>query len=162
MENLFQFWALLVSIFGVFVSLFLMLLKISRNSVTKEDLKNAIDALRSEMNRRFEEAAADRAKIRAEMKEGFDEAAADRARIRAEMKEGFDEAAADRARIRAEIKEVSSAASMERKRIEEHAREARKEIMREVNRQNQNYIEHLAYHGSTRANPADEDDGKKR
>ena len=48
MENLFQFVALLVSIIGVFVALFVMLLKINRNSATKEDLNNSIGVLRSE------------------------------------------------------------------------------------------------------------------
>ena len=107
MENLFQFGALLVSIIGVFVALFVMLLKINRNSATKEDLNNSIGVLRSEINKRFEEvdrrfaeAAADREKIRMETREGFAEAAADREKIRMEVREGFAEAAADREKIK--------------------------------------------------------------
>ena len=184
MENLVQFGALLVSIIGVFVALFVMLLKINRNSATKEDLNNSIGILRSEMNKRFEEvdrrfaeaaadrekirmevregfaeAAADREKIRMEMREGFAEAAADREKIRMEVREGLAEAAADREKIRMEIRERSTAASVERKRIEEQAREDRKEIKSELSRQNQNYIEHLAHHGSPRANLLTEDEG---
>ena len=166
MENLFQFGALLVSIIGVFVALFVMLLKINRNSVTREDLNTSIGVLRSEINKRFEavdrrfsEAAADREKIRIETREGFAEAAADREKIRMEMREGFAEAAADREKIRMEIRERSTAASVERKRIEEQAREDRKEIKSELSRQNQNYIEHLAHHGSPRATLLTEDEG---
>lgn len=166
MENLFQFGALLVSIIGVFVALFVMLLKINRNSVTREDLNNSIGVLRSEINKRFEEvdrrfaeAAADREKIRIETREGFAEAAADREKIRMEMREGFAEAAADREKIRMEIREWSTAASVERKRIEEQAREDRKEIKSELSRQNQNYIEHLAHHSPPRATLLTEDEG---
>ena len=166
MENLIQFGALLVSIIGVFVVLFVMLLKINRNSATKEDLNNSIGVLRSEINKRFEEvdrrfveAAADREKIRMETREGFAEAAADREKIRMEMREGFAEAAADREKIRMEIREWSTAASIERKRIEEQAREDRKEIKSELSRQNQNYIEHLAHHNSPRATLLTEDEG---
>ena len=145
MEGLLQFGALLVSIIGVFVTLFLMLLKINRNSVTKEDLNNSIGVLRLEINKRFEE-----------VDRRFEEAAADREKIRMEMKVGFAEAAADREKIRMEMKEGLTAASVERKRIEEQAREDRKEIKGEIKRQNQNYIEHLAHHASPRANPVNE------
>ena len=148
MENLFQFGALLVSIIGVFVALFVMLLKINRNSVTREDLNTSIGVLRSEINKRFEE-----------VDRRFSEAAADREKIRIETREGFAEAAADREKIRMEIRERSTAASVERKRIEEQAREDRKEIKSELSRQNQNYIEHLAHHGSPRATLLTEDEG---
>ena len=131
MENLFQFVALLVSIIGVFVALFVMLLKINRNSATKEDLNNSIGVLRSEINNRFEE-----------VDRRFAEAAADREK-----------------KIRMEIREWSTAASVERKRIEEQAREDRKEIKSELSRQNQNYIEHLAHHDSPRANLLTEAEG---
>ena len=50
-----QFWILLGSMIGVFVMLLLMLLKIVKNLATKEDVKNNTEALRSEMNERFEE-----------------------------------------------------------------------------------------------------------
>ena len=70
---------------GICVTVLIVLIKFTRNSVTKDDLRavkddlsNNIDALRSEMNRRFEEAAADREKIR-------DEAAADRRQIRTKV-----------------------------------------------------------------------------
>ena len=130
MENLIQFGALLVSIIGVFVVLFVMLLKINRNSATKEDLNNSMGVLRSEINKRFEE-----------------------------VDRRFVEAAADREKIRMETREWSTAASVERKRIEEQAREDRKEIKSELSRQNQNYIEHLAHHDSPRANLLTEDEG---
>ena len=133
MDNLLQFGALMASMIGIFVTLLLMLLKIVKNLATKEDVKNNTEALRSEMNERFEE-----------VNRRFEEAAADRETIRTEMKEGL------------------TVASIERKRIEEQAREDSKEIKREINRQNQNYIERLAYHGVPRANPVNEAEGGTR
>ena len=87
--NTFQFWAILVAILGVFVTL----LKFNRNTLTKEDLtsalNSAIEALRLDMNkrfqevdRRFEEAVGDREKIRREMSEGFADARVERQAIR--------------------------------------------------------------------------------
>ena len=127
--NTFQFWAILVAILGVFVTL----LKFNRNTITKEDLtsalNSAIEALRLDMNKRFEE-----------VDRRFEEAAGDREKIRREMSEGF------------------AGARVERKEIEDEARDDRKEIKREIIRQNQNYIEHLAHHGTQKANPVSEED----
>ena len=113
---------------GICVTVLIVLIKFTRNSVTKDDLRavkddlsNNIDALRSEMNRRFEEAADDRESIRAE-------AAADREKIR-------DEAAADQRQIRTKVMN------------------ARQAIEGEMSRQNQNYIEHLVYHNTRKSKP---------
>ena len=50
-------------------------------------------------------------------------------------------------------------ARMERKEIEEVSRDERKAINAEMIRQNQNYIEHLAYHNRPKTNPVSEEDG---
>ena len=151
MQNLYYFLAILVPVLGIFVTVIIAVIKFSRNSVTKDDLKsvkddlrdfkddlsNKIDALRSEMNRRFEEAAVAREKIR-------DEAAAERKQIKdeaaAERKQIKDEAAADRQLIRIEVME------------------ARKVIADEMSRQNQNYIEHLVYHNTRKSKPESEEE----
>ena len=143
MDNLLQFGALMASMIGIFVTLLLMQLKIVKNLSTKEDVR----ALRSEMNERFEE-----------VNRRFEEVN----RRFEEVNKRFEEAAADREKIRMEISKQSTAASTERKRIEEQAREDSKEIKREINRQNQNYIEHLAYHGVPRANSVNEAEGGTR
>ena len=204
-----QFWTTLIAVFGVFVTLFITMLKFNRNSVTKADLRdtkeelnNGIEAFRLEVNKKLEEidgrlaeaaadrrrieeearadrqriekeAAVDREKIRQETSEGFTEAAVDRRRIeeeaRAERKAIEKEARTDRQTIRAETSEGFAQASVERKAIEDDARanrqsirdEARDErntIEGEIIRQNQNYIEHLAYHNIKRNNPDSDDD----
>ena len=151
MGNLIQFSAILISILGVFVTLFITMLKFNRNSVTKDDLNNSIESLRSEMNKRFEEvnkrldeATADRARIEKE-------AAVDRQKIRdeavANRQEIRDEAVANRQEIKAEMSSGFA-----------QARDERKEIKREIIRQNQNYIEHLAHHNTPKANPVSEED----
>ena len=167
--NTFQFWAILVAILGVFVTL----LKFNRNTITKEDLtsalNSAIEALRLDMNkrfeevdRRFEEAVGDREKIRREMSEGFADARVERQAIRddarVERQAIKEEAAGDREKIRREMGEGFAGARVERKEIEDEARDDRKEIKREIIRQNQNYIEHLAHHGTQKANPVSEED----
>ena len=85
MQNLYYFLAILVPVLGIFATVIIAVIKFSRNSVTKDDLRtvkddlsNKIDVLRLEMNRRFEEAADVRAKIREEMREGFAKAEAAR------------------------------------------------------------------------------------
>ena len=78
-------------------------------------------------------AAVDRQKIR-------DEAVANRQEIR-------DEAVANRQEIKAEMSSGFA-----------QARDERKEIKREIIRQNQNYIEHLAHHNTPKANPVSEED----
>ena len=141
MQNLYYFLAILVPVLGIFVTVIIAVIKFSRNSVTKDDLRtvkddlsNKIDVLRLEMNRRFEEAVDARAKIREEMSEGFAKAEAAREKIR-------DEAAADRKQIRIEVME------------------ARKAIEGEMSRHNQNYIEHLVYHNTRKPKPdAEEED----
>ena len=215
-----QFWTTLIAVFGVFVTLFITMLKFNRNSVTKADLRdtkeelnNGIEAFRLEVNKKLEEidgrlaeaaadrrrieeearterkaieeearadrqriekeAAVDREKIRQETSEGFTEAAVDRRRFeeeaRAERKAIEKEARTDRQTIRAETSEGFAQASVERKAIEDDARanrqsirdEARDErntIEGEIIRQNQNYIEHLAYHNIKRNNPDSDDD----
>ena len=146
MQNLY-FLAILVPVLGIFVTVIIAVIKFSRNSVTKDDLRtvkddlrdfkddlsNKIDVLRLEMSRWFEEAADARAKIREEMSEGFAKAEAAREKIR-------DEAAADRKQIRIEVME------------------ARKAIEGEMSRHNQNYIEHLVYHNTRKPKPDSEED----
>ena len=92
------------------------------------------------MREGFAKAEAAREKIR-------DEAAAAREKIR-------DEAAADREKIRDE-------AAADRERVRTEVRDARRAIEGEMNRQNQNYIEHLAYHNTRNPKPdlEEEDDG---
>ena len=187
MAETIQLWAILIAVLGVLVTLIIALLKFNRNSVTKEDLTSlkadltsafdrAIEALRLDMNKRFEEvdrrfeeaaterkeikeeAAADRQLIRTEMSNGFDharderkaikeEAAADRQLIRTEMSKGFDHARVDRQLIRMEMSKGF-----------DHARDERKAIEGEIIRQNQNYIEHLAHHNTKKVNPNSEED----
>ena len=180
MDNLLQFGALMASMIGIFVTLLLMLLKIVKNLATKEDVKNNTEALRSEMNERFEEVNRRFEEVNRrfeEVNKRFEEAAADRETIRTEMKEGLSVASIERKRIEEqaceerkrieeqaceERKRIEEQACEERKRIEEQAREDSKEIKREINRQNQNYIEHLAYHGVPRANPVNEAEDRSR
>ena len=50
-----QFGTILVSIFGIFVTLIITMFKFSRNTVTKVDLNNSTESLRLEINKRFEE-----------------------------------------------------------------------------------------------------------
>ena len=111
MGNLIQFSAILISILGVFVTLFITMLKFNRNSVTKDDLNNSIESLHSEMNKRFEEvnkrldeATADRARIEkeaaADRQKIRDEAVANRQEIKAEMSSGFAQARDERKEIR--------------------------------------------------------------
>ena len=101
--NTFQFWAILVAILGVFVTLFITLLKFNRNTITKEDLtsalNSAIEALRLDMNKRFQE-----------VDRRFEEAVGDREKIRREMSEGFADA-------RVERKEIENEARVERQAI---------------------------------------------
>ena len=138
------------------------------------DRRRIEEEARADRQRIEKEAAADREKIRKETREGFAEAAVDRRRIeeeaRAERKAIEKEARTDRQTIRAETSEGFAQASVERKAIEDDARanrqsirdEARDErntIEGEIIRQNQNYIEHLAYHNIKRNNPdSDHDD----
>ena len=138
------------------------------------DRRRIEEEARADRQRIEKEAAADRGKIRKETREGFAEAAVDRRRIeeeaRAERKAIEKEARTDRQTIRAETSEGFAQASVERKAIEDDARanrqsirdEARDErntIEGEIIRQNQNYIEHLAYHNIKRNNPdSDHDD----
>ena len=96
------------------------------------------------MNAEFAQAAVDRKRIE-------EEAATERQAIK-------DDAAADRDKIRIGISEGFANAHVERKEIEDEARDDRKEIKREIIRQNQNYIEHLAHHGTRKVNPIPEDD----
>ena len=69
MEDLLQFGALLVSIIAVFVTLFLMLLKIERTLLTKEDLNKITGDFCLEIKygfkevNQFEEAAAHQEQI---------------------------------------------------------------------------------------------------
>ena len=173
-------FALLIPILAICVTLIITIVKLGRNTVSKKDLDDTIESLRSNINNRFEEvnrrldeaavdrkrieaeAVSDRDKIRQAMSEGFAQATADRKRIEAEaaadrdkirqaMSEGFAQAAADR-------KDMKDEASTERKRIEEAATADRKEIKREIIRQNQNYIEHLAHHKPQKSNPVSEED----
>ena len=139
-----------------------------------DDRRRIEEEARADRQRIEKEAAADREKIRKETREGFAEAAVDRRRIeeeaRAERKAIEKEARTDRQTIRAETSEGFAQASVERKAIEDDARanrqsirdEARDErntIEGEIIRQNQNYIEHLAYHNIKRNNPdSDHDD----
>ena len=168
MPNVYYFLGILVPILGIFVTVIIVLIKFNRNSVTKDDLRavkddlsNNIDALRSEMNRWFEEAVDDREKIRTEaaadrrqMREGFakaetdrekiqDEAATDRRQIREEMREGFvkaetdrekiqDEAATDRRQIREEMREGFAKAETDREKIQDGAAADRRQIRTEV------------------------------
>ena len=138
------------------------------------DRRRIEEEARADRQRIEKEAAVDREKIRKETREGFAEAAVDRRRIeeeaRAERKAIEKEARTDRQTIRAETSEGFAQASVERKAIEDDARanrqsirdEARDErntIEGEIIRQNQNYIEHLAYHNIKRNNPdSDHDD----
>ena len=138
------------------------------------DRRRIEEEARADRQRIEKEAAADREKIRKETREGFAEAAVDLRRIeeeaRAERKAIEKEARTDRQTIRAETSEGFAQASVERKAIEDDARanrqsirdEARDErntIEGEIIRQNQNYIEHLAYHNIKRNNPdSDHDD----
>ena len=98
--NTFQFWAILVAILGVFVTLFITLLKFNRNTITKEDLtsalNSAIEALRLDMNKRFQEVD----RRFEEVDRRFEEAVGDREKIRREMSEGFADARVERQAIR--------------------------------------------------------------
>ena len=176
MPNVYYFLGILVPILGIFVTVIIVLIKFNRNSVTKDDLRavkddlsNNINALRSEMNRRFEEAADDREKIRTEaaadrrqMREGFakaetdrekiqDEAATDRRQIREEMREGFVKAETDREKIQ-------DGAAADRRQIRTEVMNARQAIEGEMSRQNQNYIEHLVYHNTRKPKPESEEE----
>ena len=88
-----HFWTILVAMFGIFVTLFLAMLKFNRNSVTKNDLNNSTESLRSETNKRLEEIN----RRIDEVNKRLDDATADRERIEAE-------AIAAREKIRNELK----------------------------------------------------------
>ena len=77
------------------------------------------------------------------------------------MSTGFAQAAADREKIREEMSTGFAQARVERKEIEEVARGERKAINTELIRQNQNYIEHLVYHNTPKANPVSESEEKE-
>ena len=130
--------------------------------MTKEDLNNSLESLRSEVNmrfdeidRRFAEAAADRKRIE-------ETAALDREKIRDEVSNGFAAAAIDREKIRDEARDerqdIRVEARNERQDIRVEARDERQKINTEIVRQNQNYIDHLAYHNVKPTLVPDEDD----
>ena len=113
MLSMWHFVAILVAILGILVTLvtvIIAVLKLGRNTVTKDDLTNNIESLRSEMLRMF-----------AKMEANFEQ-------LRTDMDRRFAEAATNLENVRVE------------------ARDERKAINAEIIRQNQNYIEHLAYH----------------
>ena len=160
MLNVYHFLGILVPVLGIFVTLIIALLKFSRNSATKgdlrsfkEDLNNNIEELRSYIDRRFDEV--DRQFDEVDRRFGevgrrFDEAAADRESIRAE-------AAADREKIRNEARDQWKDIKTEMSEKFNLAHVERQKINGEIIRQNQNYIEHLAHHNTQRPKPASED-----
>ena len=80
--------------------------------------------------------------VRSDLKAGLEAAAKDRELIRQEIKAASEAAAKDRELIRQEIKAASEAAAQDRGLI-------RKEVSRladQVDRLNQNYINHLSFH----------------
>ena len=80
--------------------------------------------------------------VRNDLKEGLETAAKDRELIRKEIKNTSAAAAKDRELIRQEIKDIAEAAAHDRALI-------RKEMSRladQVDRLNQNYINHLSFH----------------
>jgi hypothetical protein len=160
MLNVYHFLGILVPVLGIFVTLIIALLKFSRNSATKgdlrsfkEDLNNNIEELRSYIDRRFDEV--DRRFDEVDRRFGevgrrFDEAAADRESIRAE-------AAADREKVRNEARDQWKDIKTEMSEKFNLAHVERQKINGEIIRQNQNYIEHLAHHNTQRPKPASED-----
>ena len=96
MLNVYHFWGILVPVLGIFVTLIIALLKFSRNTVTKADLNNNMESLRSDINRRFDEAAADRQKISNEVRDQCKD-------IKTEMSEKFNLAHVERQKINGEI-----------------------------------------------------------
>jgi hypothetical protein len=160
MLNVYHFLGILVPVLGIFVTLIIALLKFSRNSATKgdlrsfkEDLNNNIEELRSYIDRRFDEV--DRQFDEVDRRFGevgrrFDEAAADRESIRAE-------AAADREKVRNEARDQWKDIKTEMSEKFNLAHVERQKINGEIIRQNQNYIEHLAHHNTQRPKPASED-----
>ena len=144
MMSMWQFVSILVPIFGILVAVIIALIKFSRNTVTKEDLNNSLESLRSEVNTRFDE-----------IDRRFAEAAADRKRIE-------ETAALDREKIRDEARterqDIRDEARTERQDIRVEARAERQKINTEIVRQNQNYIDHLAYHNVKPTLVPDEDD----
>ena len=96
----------------------------------------------SKLNAISEAAAKDRELIRQEIKDSAEAAAKDRELIRQEIKDSAEAAAKDRELIRQEIKDSAEAAAKDRELI-------RKEMSRladQVDRLNQNYINHLSFH----------------
>jgi chromosome segregation ATPase len=174
MLNVYHFLGILVPVLGIFVTLIIALLKFSRNSATKgdlrsfkEDLNNNIEELRSYIDRRFDEVdrqfdevdrrfdEVDRQFDEVDRRFGevgrrFDEAAADRESIRAE-------AAADREKVRNEARDQWKDIKTEMSEKFNLAHVERQKINGEIIRQNQNYIEHLAHHNTQRPKPASED-----
>ncbi len=153
MLNVYHFLGILVPVLGIFVTLIIALLKFSRNSATKgdlrsfkEDLNNNIEELRSYIDRRFDEVD----RRFGEVGRRFDEAAADRESIRAE-------AAADREKVRNEARDQWKDIKTEMSEKFNLAPVERQKINGEIIRQNQNYIEHLAHHNTQRPKPASED-----
>ena len=71
------------------------------------------------------------------------------------MRAGFAEAATDREKIRDE-------GTADRQWIRHEARDERRTIEAEINRQNQNYIEHLAYHNTQKPKTDLEEDDSKQ
>ena len=143
MPVMWQFGTILIAIIGVLVTLvtvIITVLKLGRNTVTKGDLNNGIESLRSEMLRMFAKMESNFEQLRSEMDRRFaeaeadrkrieDTAAADRDKIRAEVCSGFAEAAANREKIRDE-------GAADRERIRAEARDERNNIHSEINRQN--------------------------
>ena len=90
MPVMWQFVTILIAIIGVLVTLvtvIITVLKLGRNTVTKGDLNNGIESLRSEMLRMFAKMESNFEQLRSQMDRRFAEAEADRERIRAEARD---------------------------------------------------------------------------
>ncbi len=117
-------------------TLSVILASLNEASDERAAMRDAIDALRTDMNAGFREAAEDRQAIRNEMAAGFQAAADDRQAIREEAVADREEAAAERQAIReeaaAERQAIREEAAAERQAIREEAAAERQAIRNEM------------------------------
>ena len=96
MLGIWQFVAILVAVVGILVTVIIAVLKLGRDTVSKDDLNNSIESLRSEMNSGIESLRSEMIRMFAKMESNFEQ-------LRSDMDRRFAEAAADREQIREEM-----------------------------------------------------------